>query len=150
MQTKIGGPDAPLEDRGDCFAACIASVLEVPLAEVEILLDDDWWENTVAAVARHGHVVFEAYRHSDQLPEGTGHYTAEDIGNWIGDAYWLASVPSLNLGSYEDGRPVKHVVVMRGTELAHDPGIGEARYEPGPLGEVPVLDAIILLPKATR
>jgi hypothetical protein len=144
-QTKVGGPDIPPEERGDCFAACIASVLEVPLADVPILIDDDWWENTIAVVARHGHVVFEAYRHSLQ-PKGSDPLTAEEIGTWIGDAYWIASVPSLNLGSYDDGRPVKHVVVMRGAELVHDPGLRKL-YELGRI-DVPVLDAILLLPKA--
>lgn len=33
-QTRFGGPDAPPDEVGDCFAACMASILELPLASV--------------------------------------------------------------------------------------------------------------------
>lgn len=35
MQTRFGGPSAPVEEQGNCFAACLASLLGLPLAEVE-------------------------------------------------------------------------------------------------------------------
>ncbi|MCH6575571.1 MAG: hypothetical protein IH795_10285, partial [Bacteroidetes bacterium] len=33
-QTKFGGSDAPIEEQGDCFRACLASILELALDEV--------------------------------------------------------------------------------------------------------------------
>lgn len=33
-QTKFGGADAPANERGDCFAACVASILGVPVASL--------------------------------------------------------------------------------------------------------------------
>lgn len=51
MQTRTVKPgtkpdDAPPEERGNCFAACIASILEVSCDDVDacLLLDDAWWE----------------------------------------------------------------------------------------------------------
>lgn len=141
MQTKRGGVNAPPEQRGDCFDACLASLLEVPLEDVRVPHDDQWWDHAVAAVGRHGHVIFEPYR-LDLLPEGTEPYTAPVLGEWIGNAYWIAAVPSHNLPGE------RHVIVMRGADVAHDPGLGSP-YTPGPLGEdVPVFNAMLLLPKA--
>lgn len=37
-QTITGYPD------GNCFPACLASVLELPLADVPLFCDDDWLE----------------------------------------------------------------------------------------------------------
>lgn len=36
MQTKRGGSGAPPEERGDCLAACLASLLEVPIEDVPV------------------------------------------------------------------------------------------------------------------
>jgi hypothetical protein len=33
-QTRFGGPSAPPDEWGDCFAASVASILEIPLSEV--------------------------------------------------------------------------------------------------------------------
>ena len=32
-QTRFGGIDKPLEEQGNCFQACLASILEIPLEE---------------------------------------------------------------------------------------------------------------------
>lgn len=42
-QSTFGGPDAPRRERGDCYSACLASILELPLAEVPRFceVDDD-------------------------------------------------------------------------------------------------------------
>jgi len=44
-QTRFGGRDAPPEKRGDCEAAALASILELPLATVPCFahLDDEKW-----------------------------------------------------------------------------------------------------------
>lgn len=143
-QTKSGGKSAPLAERGDCFDACLASVLETDLADCYIRHGEGWWESAEAVARRHGHVIFEPYR-LDLLPEGTEPYTAEVLGDWIGAAYWIASVPSQNLPGE------RHVIVMRGSHVAHDPSIGST-YAPGRhLGDdVPIFDAILLLPRASE
>lgn len=43
-QTRRGGPDLPPEERGNCFAACLATILEIPMEEVEhhVAYDDGW------------------------------------------------------------------------------------------------------------
>lgn len=140
-QTKRGGPDAPPEERGDCFPACLASILEVELADVPVPHTDDWWDKAQQAVGRHGHRIL--YISYDGAPT-----TASALGDWLGDVYWIAAVPSLNLGTYPDGRPVGHVVVMRGGDVAHDPTLGKRRPL-GPLADdVPIDAVMILLPLA--
>lgn len=63
-QTKFGGPDAPREEQGDCFAACLASILELSLAEVpsftprqgsEYLTPSGkhWWDEALDWLAEH-------------------------------------------------------------------------------------------------
>ena len=45
-QTCFGGKDAPLEQQGNCFQACVAMVLQIPLEEAfdsrNIQDDGDW------------------------------------------------------------------------------------------------------------
>lgn len=41
------------------------------------------------------------------------------------EAYWIATVPSLNLVPDPDGRSAEHCVVARGYTLVHDPSPGE-------------------------
>ena len=47
-QTKFGGKDAPLEEQGNCFQACVATVLQMPLEEAfdcrGIQDNDDWMD----------------------------------------------------------------------------------------------------------
>jgi hypothetical protein len=123
-QTKRGGPDVPPEERGDCWPACLASLLEVPLEDVPIPHDDrHWWDVTQEALAPHG---YEAV-HMDEKYWPAG--------------YWIAAVPSRNLGP-----GVKHVVVMRGGEVAHDPALGE-RYEVGTfIDDMKIHAAYVLVP----
>ena len=33
FQTRFGGSNAPLEEQGNCFQACVATVLRIPLSE---------------------------------------------------------------------------------------------------------------------
>jgi hypothetical protein len=76
---KRGGKDAPPEERGDCFDACLASVLETELAACRIEHGDEWWESAETVARRHGHVIFEPYR-LGLLPEGTEPFTASVLG----------------------------------------------------------------------
>lgn len=135
-QTKRGGPNVPPEERGDCWNACLASLLEVPIEAVPIPHSDDpehhWWDETQAALAPHG---YRAVCVSiDIYPSG----------------YWVAAVPSKNLGTFDDGRPVPHVIVMHDGEVAHDPALGST-YEAGTdIGDLDLLDAFVLVPLEIR
>lgn len=135
-QTKRGGPNVPPEERGDCWSACLASILEVPIAAVPVPHSDDlehhWWNATQDALAPHGYEVVQT--------------------SWTcwPRSHWIAQVPSKNLGPEDDGTPVMHVIVMHGDEVAHDPCLGE-RYKVGtPLDDLDVHGAYVLVPLVTR
>ena len=135
-QTKRGGPNVPPEERGDCWSACLASILEVPIEAVPIPHSDDpeyhWWDETQRALEPHGYEVV------------TASWTVYASG------YWIAVVPSKNLGYHDDGEPVMHVIVMRGGEVAHDPCLGE-RYPDGtPIGNLALDSAYVLVPLHVR
>lgn len=137
-QTKRGGPDVPADERGDCFDACLASVLEVAIEDVPCPHVDEWWDTAQESVGRHGHRLV-------YLSDGP--LTAAEVGEWLGPVHWIAAVDSLNLG-VRDGKPVQHVIVMRGDEVAHDPSLGDC-YPAGPLADdVPVHGVVVLLPLA--
>lgn len=101
MQSKLYREDAPM--RGNCRAACVASLLEVPLWMVPPIedmrgdLQEERWNEWVqrmfglAFVRTHGH-------EPARLPE-----------------YYIACGPSPRGGG------IYHAVVYRGGELAHDP-----------------------------
>ena len=44
-QTRFGGKDAPVRKQGNCFQACVATVLQIPLEEAfdHAFLPDDQW-----------------------------------------------------------------------------------------------------------
>lgn len=141
-QTKGGGPDVPPEQRGDCFDACLASLLEVDIADVPCPHSDTWWDDAQAAVARHGYRIV--------MLASEAEFTAAEVAEWVGDTtLWIAGVPSLNLGTYDDGRPVMHVIVMRGEEVAHDPSLGK-RYPLEPRPDLTVHDVLVLVPFEPR
>lgn len=116
MQTKRGGADVPVEERGDCLDACLASILEVPITEVPVPHTDEWWDKAQEAVGRYGY-----------------HLVIFDVKLGGPDVYWIAGVPSKNLKRADD-TPELHSIVMRGWDVVHDPCLGD-RYEPGPLPE---------------
>ncbi len=129
-QTKRGGADVPAEERGDCWDACLASILEVPIAAVPVPHSDDpevsWWGTSQAALAPHG-------------------YQAIRVDAREYRTYWIAVVPSRSLGP-----GVMHVVVMHGDTVAHDPCIGD-RYETGTsMYDIDVRDAYLLVPLVVR
>lgn len=47
-QSTLGGIHGPPEERGDCFSACLASILELPLSEVPRFCEidgSDWGDD---------------------------------------------------------------------------------------------------------
>lgn len=100
-QTLRGGPDVPPELRGDCFRACVASILNEPIESLPNP-HDDWDAGWFKAMRKRGLQMVEA-----------------NIEHWYPDGYWIAGLPSLNLPG------CMHAVVMRGGELIHDPSLGK-------------------------
>jgi hypothetical protein len=57
FQTRFGGPNDPVEKQGNCFAACVASLLNIPLKDADTYLEGlatpgavetGWWRAFVA------------------------------------------------------------------------------------------------------
>lgn len=126
-QTRNGGPDTPPEGHGDCFRACVCSLLELPHEAFEspspALPHNEW------AVAWQRQLMERGFWMA-------GIEVDPDDEPWYASpGYWIASVPSLNLGTDENGDPIRHAVVMHGTELAHDPST-QNRYTTSPIKSV--------------
>lgn len=111
IQSKVGGGHVPPEERGDCVAACMASVLGVPLHEVDNCHGEGWWDRLHDSLARHGYcaVIIDSQW---EPPRGL----------------WIASLPSLNLGPEPSGKTALHTIVCRYYDFVHDPSLGE-RYD---------------------
>jgi hypothetical protein len=92
---------------GNCFAACIASICEVPLDTIpHCIAADDWWEQYQAWAEERGMELTNWHR--DDAP------IIEYI-ECLDGVYYMAAVPSLNI---EDST---HSVVMFGKSMVHDP-----------------------------
>jgi hypothetical protein len=107
-QTLMGGGGAPLHKRGDCVRACLTAVLGLPIDAIENVHGDGWWERLCREVRRHGYDL--AVLNMEYEPPA--------------EAYWIATVPSLNLPPEPDGSRPSHCVVARGYSLIHDPTLG--------------------------
>ena len=102
MQTQFGDPDDDV--KGNCFAACVASILEIPLEDVPDFAGRESWFLDADRFAReHGYtlLLFE-------VDKCRGKYT------FYGDCYYIGSGKSPR-GDWT------HAVVCRGTKVVHDP-----------------------------
>jgi len=86
------------KDIGDCFRACMASILEIPNSNNIPNIDQKKWLNN-----------WMNWLEVRGMRLGMDH---EAI--WK-DGYWIATVPSLNL------RDTTHAIVMFGGKVAFDP-----------------------------
>ena len=109
MQSIVGGGDAPPEERGDCVRACITSILGLPLEAVANTHGEGWWDRLRTEVFLHG---YDLAVFSPQYEPPM-------------EAFWIATLPSLNLGPEPDGTTAEHCVVARGYTLVHDPALGD-------------------------
>lgn len=117
FQTKFGGPDAPVEEQGDCMQAALATLLGIPLEEAfdfrkataEQKRPAGWW------------YAFMDWCHERGLYPLISRQPLPVIG--------LAGVESHRLVD-ANGRALGHMVVARGREVVHDPGapFGEESY----------------------
>lgn len=99
-QTLFGG------EVGNCFAACIASLLELPLESVPNFCAHShggtaWFDGFVSWLKERG---FTAIAFGGDLGEAFGHMTA---------GYYIATGPA--------SRGFLHATIQRGGELVHDP-----------------------------
>lgn len=112
-QTTFGVP------AGNCFSACIASLLEVDIAEVPYFMDEkDWVAKLNRWLAPRG------------LYATCFSYTPEDIKLWQPGGYCILGGQS-SRGS--------HAVVGRGREVVHDP-------HPSREGLLQIEDCTLLVP----
>lgn len=117
-QSRTGKP------HGNCMAAAIASVLEIPLASVDFRCESfetDWHEKRDAALARIGLALVE-------LPLDPEHLRLWD--DLYPGGHFLVGVTN------PDG--IKHVVVWHRGRIVHDPNPDRACMDAKP-------DAIMLL-----
>lgn len=93
--------------RGDCFRACITSLLGIPNLDSLPLPDDERF-----------HIKYATF-----LKQFGLNITYERIACWR-MGYWIASVPSKN---YKD---ITHAIIMDGTKVYFDPST-KKRYRKG-------------------
>lgn len=100
MQSKLYAKDAV--HNGNCFAACLASLLDLPLWMVppfeDMFARSDWFPRVEDWLERLFHL---------RLVRTDGHE--------------LAALPEFYIGSGLSARGVRHSVIYRTGELAHDP-----------------------------
>lgn len=104
-QTLFGGADHPAAERGNCFAACIATLLEVELASLPNFCAwpaSSWWDRT-------------------------NEYLSEHFGLWLinlpverPEVAW-APENVLRVANGPGPRGHRHSVVYDGKGLVHDP-----------------------------
>lgn len=107
QQTTFGGAEATDAEKGNCFAACIASVLEVELATLPNFVlwnkqddDDRWWLRTQQHLHdHHGVTLF---------------YSASPVRDWLPEYV-------LTIASGPGPRGHRHCVVHDGGGMVHDP-----------------------------
>ena len=120
-QTKFG----PVE--GNCFSACVASILEIPLDDVPQFMAGDWWANFSAWCAARN--VVPRYWPCKAWCEST-------------DAPFLGVPTGHSIMTGESPRHpgVLHAVVARDGEMVHDPNPSRA----GVFGSIDYRDFVTL------
>lgn len=110
-QTKFGVPE------GNCFSACVASILHLPLGDVPPFCKyEDWWERLNAWLRTRGFYAM-VLRYSDDMPPNGFHI----------------------LSGKSPRGDFQHSVVARGIEIVHDPHPSRAGIETR-------ADQIVILP----
>jgi hypothetical protein len=120
------------EEGGNCFAACLASILEVPLVAVP----------NAAVLWAQGEVDEGWSLINDWLASlglRIGSFDGDPDG-WLPHGYWIAIVPSLKLPGET------HAVVFQGRDFVWDPRADAERART--LDEVIAVDALFCLDPA--
>ena len=119
-QTILASPGV----RGDCFRACIASILELPIEDVPhfVAIEHDWWGETQRWLAKRGlFAMWLPIRHPDEM-----HFC-----NPCEDSYCILA------GASPRGNGIKHAVVGKivqgwNFEIAYDPHPSQAGLDGPP------------------
>ncbi len=118
-QTRFGGLDKPISEQGNCFQACLASILEIPLEKAFDCVPFDQPQD---------HKCGEKYEHQLWYLEFEKWLTKFGLGCiylefkptqpavTILTGYHIAEVKSSTLENRET-----HCVVIHNSDLAHDP-----------------------------
>ncbi len=115
-QTRFGGLDSPISEQGNCFQACLASILEIPLEQVfdcvqfETALDGTSFEK------RPWYVAFNEWLSKFGLASIYLEWKPIQpaVTTFLG--YHMAECQSHTLKNGET-----HVVVIHNGEVVHDP-----------------------------
>lgn len=93
--------------KGNCMAACVASILELSIDDVPNYHGYNWWNRWIAWGRRQG-INFTCYW-IDEM---------KDV--WCPVSFWIAGPDSPRLKK-PDGTPIKHAVVVNKGKLVWDP-----------------------------
>lgn len=136
VEQTIPGPP-----HGDCFRACVASILELPIEHLPNPHHPEfhWWDAWNEWLQDRGFNLVEW-----DVPKGGER--PDGLGVWCPlDGFWIATVPSLNVEP-DPERPAtgRHCIVMEGQRIAHDPSTAKKRtgWEDGDR----VFSATVILP----
>ena len=115
-QTRFGGFDSPIEELGNCFQACLASILEIPLREAFDCVTFDLPKEGSLFEKQPWYVTFNEWLAKYGLGSIYLEWkpTAPAITELLG--YHIADIKSSTLSNGES-----HSVVIHNGELAHDP-----------------------------
>jgi len=107
-QTRFGGKDTLLERRGNCFQACVAMALQIPLEEAfdhTFIEDDQWFGEFNKWLAQYGLgcIFLET---SEEKPATCSEFLGIHIAELRSDTLYNG---------------ILHAVVMRGGDLLYDP-----------------------------
>jgi len=107
-QTRFGGFDSPVEEQGNCFQACVASILEIPLEDAfdAIKYPDGKWFNEFNRWLKKYNLACLAFETSEEKPVS--------FSPLIG--YAIMQCKSATLPNKES-----HVVIIKDGVEVHDP-----------------------------
>lgn len=98
LQTTFGGEDAPDQEKGNCFATCVATVLGIDVAGVpNFCVKESWWTDTQGWLGERGLALISC-----------------EVRDW-------APAAALSIASGPGPRGHRHCVVYDGNGLVHDP-----------------------------
>ena len=109
FQTRFGGHYAPLENQGNCFQACVATVLQMPLEEAYdctgIQEEEHWFDDFNKWLSQYnlGCIFVE---HSAEKPISGSAFKGIQIAECMRKTLYHGE---------------RHVVVIQDGQLLHDP-----------------------------
>ena len=105
-QTWIGGSDAPKNGEGNCFQACVASILEIPLEgsfNHGLFSDEEWFQKFNEWLSQYGLASIFIECNPDKPMNST-------------------PLLGIHIAEMETAKSsLKHAVVIDGDKIVHDP-----------------------------